>query len=1241
MNAKNLPLKLTCVALAATLCVWLLIVREPKEGIDVRGGHSLIFKIRSPQEDIPELRNRLKNLEGELAAAKASSNKEKIEDLKHRIEETKKDIERREDSRGDTKLSERMIEILKERIDPHGLADLYWRPVGSDRIEVRMPAGREKTRQRREAYEAALNDLRGANITSGEKRLYRNSSSEQRAEVGKGYTGRQVERLRDYGEAYDAHVRTQKSLDAARQGGDGAAIKKAQEARDIAWATFREKEERLAETDVSVPRLMSALQNFRTPEEEEDLKEEESKELREQLARDLARLGKEHTDRKAQVDRVAEAYKAWARVRHRLSDPADLQRRIARAGVLEFRIVTGYRGMHLDQKDQEFYTDLLEKEGPEEVRRRGAPYAWFPLRDNDNETFSGTILAEYAGRWYMLLCNTDGFRMVRQRIKGGWQLTDVFQDNDRMGRLAIGFKFDEAGARLFHNLTSAHVEKDMAILLDDEVFSAPRIQSAISDRGQITGKFSRDEIDDYIRLLEAGSLPARVDPNPVSMVTFGPSIGKENRDKGIQAAYLGLACVAAFMLVYYLLAGALADVALLLNILFVLGGMYMFDATFTLPGIAGVVLTIGIAVDANVLIFERLREEQATGKSVRQALKNAYERAFTAIFDANITTLITCFILGWVGTIEVRGFAITLGIGVVFSMFTALVVTRWIFQALLDRKWLTRRIRMLSIIGVPKINWMGKRKGFWALSMVLIVLGVASLIWQGGSIWGIEFSAGTQAMLKFRDDALIGGGAELPSDGLVRRLFAGQAEEDQKKGEEDQSKTDDPASKEKLGKLIRSLETLRQPRVEMIVDRDRAGTFLGKYDTPPTDQKVTLAEAKAARLNEAFFRKIDANNDQVLDRAELEARLPASGYQVSTTETQLNLIQDVARRAFGGNLARRTKCSFAFAAGQEAPELGLTLDNEGKARIEVVAASPHRNLLEDYEGGVAVVVRDVRPAITEADLTERLREIRRQDRAGEAQMRPTQVLGLGRPNEDEEYSSFAVLTKLEEVVSARWLSAAGAEVTNVGEALEREEFIEAISYDRAIAGRAIQQAVIALILSWLAIVLYLWLRFGSIQWGFAAVICLIHDVIIVVGLVAASGWLYDTFLGKALGIGSFKIDLPMVAAILTTIGYSVNDTIVVFDRIRENRGKLATVTVPVINRSVNQMLARTLLTSGTTFVVVIIMYIWGGQGIKPFNYALLAGIIFGTYSSVAIASPLLMGFRQAIIARAVEAPAPA
>jgi SecD/SecF fusion protein len=343
----------------------------------------------------------------------------------------------------------------------------------------------------------------------------------------------------------------------------------------------------------------------------------------------------------------------------------------------------------------------------------------------------------------------------------------------------------------------------------------------------------------------------------------------------------------------------------------------------------------------------------------------------------------------------------------------------------------------------------------------------------------------------------------------------------------------------------------------------------------------------------------------------------------------------VAGQAFGGNLQQRTRCTFEPAANEKVANMGLVADATGVARIEPDPQSPYRDLLEDYADGVAVVVKNVTPPITEADLKQRISDTRAQPGSGADVARMSEVIGLGNP-EDNKYSRFVVLIKLDEITSALWPAAADRQRLIVGDALQREEAIIATSFDPAVAGLASQRALVAIILSWVAIVLYLWLRFGSARWGLAAVVCLVHDSIVVTGLVAATGWMAETAIGRALGIEWFKIDLAMVAAILTLIGYSVNDTIVVFDRIRENRGKLTTVSEIVINRSVNQTLSRTLLTGGSTLMVVFIMYVWGGQGIKGFNFALLAGILFGTYSSIAVAAPLLMGFRKAIFGRAFE-----
>jgi SecD/SecF fusion protein len=1200
MNAKNLPLKFTFVALLVAICLYALYAEGLQYGIDLQGGHSLIFEIRTPKAELDALKADLARQTELLTKAVTDEQKQAIQG---KIKAVEGEIAHHKESLGgEQNLAEQMIEILKERIDPQGLANLEWRPVGSNRIEVRMPAARAETRQRQDVYDRAIRELAESNVTRAERRNYLDGTGEQRQKILARFTGPQKKALVEAGEAYDKLAAADKALKAAQAAGNEQAITSAQAALDTAMATSREKELAEAGTAIRIAHVEGIVRNYRTTEEETGLGEQEKKDLRAQFTKDVEALKAAHPGRVKLIDNVVKAYQEWSAVRHSLSDPGDLERRIARAGVLEFRIVAGDVGEPVSREQRGEYVELLKNEGPDEARRRGLPLAWFPIRSSDRKSYGGMITAEYAGKWYMLLSNQEGYKMTREAATGGWTLTGARRGGDQMGRPAIDFSFDEKGAKQFYALTSSNQGKCMSILLDDEVFSAPRIQSAISSNGQITGSFSGKEIDENIKLLQAGSLPARLNPTPVAVCSFGPTLGKENRDQGIRAAYLALICVAAFMLIYYMLGGFIANVAMMLNIILVLGAMSLLSAVFTLPGIAGVILTIGMAVDANVLIFERLREEQARGLAIRLALKTAYERAFSAIIDSNITTLLTCLILGWVGTIEIRGFAITLGLGLLFSLFTALTVTRWIFQVLLDVGWLKNPVKMLSIIGVPNVNWMSKRVYFWGFSGIFIILGGVAMYVQGGKMLGIEFSSGTQAVIQFKADAMIGKDKQLPNDDLVRRLFTEQAASNSYKG-------------------------LGDARVEMLIDNEKVSRFLGQYDKNH-DSKVSPDEIKAGGLDGRWVKLMDPNKDGSLDAAILE-KLPALSYQVSTTETRLKLIQEVARQAFGGNLQQRTRCTFAPAANEKITNLGLTADVLGIARIEPDPQSPYRSLLENYAGGVAVVVKNVTPPISEGDLKQRISDARAQAGSGADVARLSEVIGLGSPS-DNAYSSFAVLVMLDEVAPSLWPTAADRQRQIVDEAFQREEAIAATSFDPAVAGLASQRALIAVILSWVAIVLYLWLRFGSIQWGLAAVLCLVHDTIIVTGLVAASGWLYETAFGRALGIEWFKIDLAMIAAILTLIGYSVNDTIVVFDRIRENRGKLTTVSELVINKSINQTLSRTLLTSGTVFIVVFIMYIWGGQGIKGFSFALLAGVVFGTYSSVAIAAPLLMGFKKAV-----------
>jgi preprotein translocase subunit SecD len=275
----------------------------------------------------------------------------------------------------------------------------------------------------------------------------------------------------------------------------------------------------------------------------------------------------------------------------------------------------------------------------------------------------------------------------------GKYLTDarvtIGSDVQSAGRPEVNFALNRRGARIFSRVTGANIEKRLAIVLDGRVFTAPRIQSKIPDgRGRITGIQDMDEAKLISIILKAGALPA-----PVQIIeerTIGPSLGKDSVTQGQWSALIGMGIVILFMIVYYKMAGFVADIALLLNLVVLMAVLAQFKFTLTLPGVAGIVLTIGMAVDANVLVFERIREELRTGKTVRASIDSGYARAFRTILDANITTLLTALVLYQFGTGPIRGFAITLSIGIVVSMFTALIVTRLIFDYITYRRTLTK-----------------------------------------------------------------------------------------------------------------------------------------------------------------------------------------------------------------------------------------------------------------------------------------------------------------------------------------------------------------------------------------------------------------------------------------------------------------------------------------------------------------------------------------------------------------------
>jgi len=335
-------------------------------------------------------------------------------------------------------------------------------------------------------------------------------------------------------------------------------------------------------------------------------------------------------------------------------DPERAKRLIGKTAALEFKLVPG--------------PNYIARTKEELLKRFGGKipegYAIYPQKDKEGRTLK-----------YFLLKVEPDF--------SGRYLTDARPGYDEYNLPAVDFRINAEGAKLFARITSANINKQLAIVLDNVVMNSPVIRSRISARGQITGSFTTEEANDLAIVLRAGALPVPVEIEEER--TVGPALGEDSIRKGIMSLLVGTIAVAIFIIIYYRIGGLLADLALILNVLFILGGLAMFGATLTFPGIAGIVLTMGMAVDANVIIFERIREELRIGKTPRAAIGGGYQKALWTILDANITTEVAAIVLFQFGTGPIKGFAVTLTIGILASMFTAIVVTRLIFDFLIAK----------------------------------------------------------------------------------------------------------------------------------------------------------------------------------------------------------------------------------------------------------------------------------------------------------------------------------------------------------------------------------------------------------------------------------------------------------------------------------------------------------------------------------------------------------------------------
>jgi preprotein translocase SecF subunit len=447
------------------------------------------------------------------------------------------------------------------------------------------------------------------------------------------------------------------------------------------------------------------------------------------------------------------------------------------------------------------------------------------------------------------------------------------------------------------------------------------------------------------------------------------------------------------------------------------------------------------------------------------------------------------------------------------------------------------------------------------------------------------------------------------------------------------------------------VESLVRPVAEDLIERggfSMGGAHETIVRTKP-EAEVT-AESFKVKLNEAGDYADNAARRLASARVQSVADVgTADGskhrtYEIVTIESNKQLVRSAILGALGDDLQIERPISYrlvrdATVAPNGAWPIGEVVDGRPVRELQDVIGGTAPYNIEDYKGGLVMVFDELDPLQTTEQIERRVREMRLQPGFEQFAWKPFEVIGLVSSSEkagDETlYSKIALVTVDENLLyfdnPERWVDrVAEPELEAAAAALSSEKSLrKVVQFAPTIANQAQQSASVAMVLALAAIVAYVWIRFGTIQYGLAAIVALVHDVMITLGLIALSDFVFATFIGKIFRLADFKIDLAMVAALLTIVGYSLNDTIVVFDRIRENRGRMGRLNANLINGSINQTLSRTFLTSGTTLISVLFMYLMGGPGVHGFAFAMLMGILVGTYSSIAIASPLL--YRPALL----------
>jgi len=776
--------------------------------------------------------------------------------------------------------------------------------------------------------------------------------------------------------------------------------------------------------------------------------------------------------------------------------------------------------------------------------------------------------------WYVPRSSPQSRLLIKDEaeLTGDYITKTGIQVDQRTRELEVSLDFNAQGRHLFAKVTEENVGEQLAIILDDirdakgnivkqgQLYSAPAIKSAIWGTAVISGGaggFTQTEAEDLKTTLEAGGLPATLVPEGMNRV--GPSLGRDSIDMGRRATLIGAGIVFLFMIFYYHKAGVVANIALLLNLLLVIGSMAVFQATLTLPGIAGLALTVGMAVDANVLIFERIREEldKKGLDHLPMAVKDGYDRARTTIIDSNLTTLGTALFLYMFGTGAVKGFAATLSLGLIFSMFTAIFVTRTVFEFLISRNWL-HKLGMIRLLPKTAIDFTGKMRFCMLGSAILIVIGMAIFASKGSTNYDIDFKGGAMVHVATQPDVTVDQvraaiSSHYPDAGVQSVKLNPDEKGDYTKFE--------------IKTALRGQAEIADAKPIPELATGDLEPFAGGYEfTVKTDRPTTVAEVQGA-----------------LDKSEAGARVTGVGTEQEGAFSQFSILVKDTDRIKMTDTIRGT-----FADLSVRPDI---------ARLLADKLVPDGFPSASIEDGKVTMEVNFRDPMTVARLTEHLTTWGYQDAKVAVKDKPDATDGTNllitakaKPDDPE-----ALRTNL---VDNFKISEPFPLVTVVG------------GY---IVGLMKERALIALILSFIFIVGYLWFRF-ELKYGVAAVVALVHDVLITVGFLSLVG---------------VPFNLTIVAALLTIIGYSVNDTVVIFDRVRENLNLLRRERFePLVDMSINQTLSRTILTTISTMFVVLSFLIWGTGVIRDFALALTVGMISGTYSTVFIAAPVVVWWQK-------------